>query len=254
MTTPMLADFSLRLALGLTGMLLITPWKEVPFGFFRTHGQVILGLLVLAAIDELWSTGPRALIVLTITSAILAYVITVSWGIGLPRIAYPITAILSSLLALGLVAISHRSAIGPWSLIASGRLASSFLLGSTLTAMLLGHYYLTSPAMSIEPLKRFVVCMALALVLRTALSAIGVASWFAFHPSTYSSRPVSPMFLTMRWGMGILGPAIATLLSWKTVKIRSTQSATGILYIAMTLVLFGELTALILSRETDWLF
>ena len=44
------------------------------------------------------------------------------------------------------------------------------------------------------------------------------------------------------------GPAVATYLTWKTVKIRSTQSATGILYIAMTLVLFGELTAMVLSR------
>jgi hypothetical protein len=38
------------------------------------------------------------------------------------------------------------------------------------------------------------------------------------------------------------------------VEIRSTQSATGILYIAMTLVLFGELTALILSRDAGIVF
>jgi hypothetical protein len=49
--------------------------------------------------------------------------------------------------------------------------------------------------------------------------------------------------------MGVAGPLLATVLAWKTVAIRSTQSATGILYIAMTLVLFGELSALILARQ-----
>ena len=57
---------------------------------------------------------------------------------------------------------------------AAGRLASSFLMGSTLTAMLLGHYYLTAPAMSIEPLKRFVRCMAWGLAARAVLAAAGL--------------------------------------------------------------------------------
>ena len=57
------------------------------------------------------------------------------------------------------------------------------------------------------------------------------------------------MFLLMRWGMGFAGPFLATILAWKTVQIRSTQSATGILYAAMALVLFGELTSLIGARD-----
>ena len=55
------------------------------------------------------------------------------------------------------------------------------------------------------------------------------------------------MFLAARWGMGFAGAAIATFMTWKTAQIRSTQSATGILYIAMIFVLFGELTAMILA-------
>ena len=50
------------------------------------------------------------------------------------------------------------------------------------------------------------------------------------------------------------GPLLATVLTWKTVEIRSTQSATGILYIGMTLVLFGELSALILARGAGVVF
>ena len=49
--------------------------------------------------------------------------------------------------------------------------------------------------------------------------------------------------------MGFGGTALATYLTWKTVEIRSTQSATGILYIALALVLFGELAAMTMSRS-----
>ena len=55
------------------------------------------------------------------------------------------------------------------------------------------------------------------------------------------------MFLAARWGMGFVGTAIATYMTWKTAQIRSTQSATGILYITMIFVLFGELTSMILA-------
>ena len=55
------------------------------------------------------------------------------------------------------------------------------------------------------------------------------------------------MFLAARWGMGFVGSAIAIFMTWKTAQIRSTQSATGILYIAMIFVLFGELTSMILA-------
>ena len=62
------------------------------------------------------------------------------------------------------------------------------------------------------------------------------------------------MFLAARWGMGFVGTAIATFMTWKTARIRSTQSATGILYIAMIFVLFGELTGMILSRQAGIMF
>jgi hypothetical protein len=138
---------------------------------------------------------------------------------------------------------------------AADRLASAFLLGATLSAMLLGHHYLTAPSMSIEPLKRFVRCMAWGLAVRALLAALGGWLWLrGITPGRpYDAAvglPGPSLFLAIRWGMGFVAPALATALTWKTVLIRSTQSATGILYIAMTFVLFGELTALILARDT----
>src|SRR5436305_563711 len=126
MTLPMLADFAIRLAGGLAAVLAVTPWRVVPIRFFRTQGQVILGLGVPASVAV---AGVAAV-------------------------------------ALGLTADGGPA--GRWALNAASRLASAALLGSTLTAMLLGHYYLTAPAMSIEPLKRFVRLMAASLAVRSA--------------------------------------------------------------------------------------
>jgi hypothetical protein len=47
----------------------------------------------------------------------------------------------------------------------------------------------------------------------------------------------------MRILFGIVGPFSLTYFIWKTVEIRSTQSATGILYVQLFLVLAGELLA-----------
>jgi hypothetical protein len=39
-------------------------------------------------------------------------------------------------------------------------------------------------------------------------------------------------------------------MAWQAAKIRSTQSATGILYVVVIFCIVGELTSQILSRNT----
>jgi hypothetical protein len=246
----MLADFAVRLADGLALLLLLTPWRAVPSPFFRTHALVILGLLVLAALDLSQGGSGRELMLPVAGAAALAFVSFILWGFGLPRLALPATLLLSVVGAGVLVAGSRGGVYELWALNGMGRLASAFLMGSTLTAMLLGHYYLTAPAMSIEPLKRFVRCMAWGLGVRALLAVVGLCLWSSGLGPLHGLGQVAPLFLAIRWGMGFAAPVLATWMTWQTVAIRSTQSATGILYIAMTLVLFGELTALILTRDT----
>lgn len=249
---PMLADFAVRLAFGLAVLLLMSPWRVVPPAFFRTHCLVILGLLVLAALAVSRSGWAGVGLGVVIGLVGLAYLDAVAWGLGLPRLAVPLTAAIALAAGGVLAAASRTPASEAWALGTLGRLASGFLLGSTLTAMLLGHYYLTAPAMSIAPLRRFVRAMAWGLGARAALAALALAAWSygAIHVPSTTAASVAPLFLAVRWGIGVLGPAVAIALAWKTVAIRSTQSATGILYIAMILVLFGELTApMVLTRD-----
>jgi len=246
---PMLADFANRMAFGLAVAILMIPWRAVPLLFFRTQAQVILGLLVLAALDQARATGSSAALWVVVAGAISAYVSAVAWGLGLPRFGLGTAALAVAATAGWMVAASGTAHAGLWSANAASRLTSGFLLGATLTAMLLGHYYLTAPAMTIDPLKRVVALMACGLGARCLLAAIGL--WAAHAGSLGgSSAPLdlsAGIFLAVRWGLGFVAAGISTYLTWKTAEIRSTQSATGILYITMIFVLFGELTSLVLA-------
>ncbi|QEH35777.1 hypothetical protein OJF2_43340 [Aquisphaera giovannonii] len=246
----MIADAAARLASGMAVMLLATSWREVPLRFLRTHCVVILGLLVLAALDDSRAGGTRAGVSLLGAGAFLAYVGATAWGLGLPRVAIPATWLLAGAAAAWLAMASGGGGPAALALAAAGRYASGFVLGATLTAMLLGHHYLTAPAMSIEPLKRYVKAMGWGLLAR---GLVGVAAMALAHRGVLPSPAAAghlgpPLLLLMRWGMGFAAPALATALAWKTAQIRSTQSATGILYVAMTLLLVGELTAMIAAR------
>jgi hypothetical protein len=246
----MLADFAVRLSFGLAALLLLTSWRAVPLPFFRTHSQVILGLLVLSALDGARVGGPWGGEAVLVGAAVLAYVAAVAWGLGLPRVASPATWLIALGSAAWLVLASRADSPAAWLFNSASRLSSGFLLGATLTAMLLGHHYLTAPAMSIDPLKRFVRCIGWGLGVRgaVALVGLGLAHWGLAGLPRGTVGMDSPLFLSMRWGMGFAGPVLAAVLAWKTVQIRSTQSATGILYVALALVLFGELTSLIGAR------
>ena len=70
---PMLADFAIRLAFGLAVSLLLTSWRAVPLGFFRTQAQVILGLLVLAGLDQARAGGPAWAFWSVVAGAVMAY-------------------------------------------------------------------------------------------------------------------------------------------------------------------------------------
>lgn len=203
-----------------------------------------LGLYVLGLLAG-WSYFPSVTIkAVWIGLALSAYLGTICWGIGLPQIARGLCAVLATG-SLVLLAMMGNQELGPFE--AAARCASSLWLGATLTAMLLGHYYLTAPAMSIEPLKTLIYGMFVFFGVRLLTTILP----FGFENNLDAMKldQFSSLWLFMRILMGYIGVFVATWLSHRTAAIRSTQSATGILYIALALLLFGELTAMLLGRS-----
>ena len=54
---------------------------------------------------------------------------------------------------------------------------------------------------------------------------------------------IDGVFFWQRILFGLLGPVVLAYMTWETAKIRSTQSATGILYVDFFTVIVGEVLA-----------
>lgn len=150
-------------------------------------------------------------------------------------------------IAAGVAAVLAADA-GQGALLAATDLTSALLLGAAAGAMILGHYYLVVLDLPIAALRRLTVLLVIAIGLRTIV--VGLALAGPTHAGLEQARAValglwSPdgVFVWMRLLFGIAGPLSLVWFIWKTVEIRSTQSATGILYVQLFLVMAGELLA-----------
>ena len=140
--------------------------------------------------------------------------------------------------------------------------SSAALLGSTCTAMILGHWYLVIPSLEVRHLQSIVKVHIASLVFRIVVvgAAVfaGIALWEAGPAASASMTAsfrryitsVDGIFFWQRVLFGLAGPAVLSYLTWETAKIRSTQSATGILYVDFFTVVVGEVLAKYLVLAT----
>jgi hypothetical protein len=122
------------------------------------------------------------------------------------------------------------------------------LLGSTIAAMFLGHWYLNTPTMELEPLQKLIGLMVIAAALCAVVSSIGLGLQLAEIGLSTSEL----LMVFLRWAAGIVGLVVLATMAWLTLKIPNTQSATGILYVAVIATFIGELTSLLLSANTAY--
>ncbi|MBC8351785.1 MAG: hypothetical protein H8E66_07335 [Planctomycetes bacterium] len=256
----LLIQFVFRLTFGVALAMAITPPKHVSSGFYRVHLWVLMGLNTFAALAVYSQTEALAGVLtnwriplgLAIALGVLCYVGSVIWLYEKTDLG---TAVIVLVATGALIAAAFAT---PWAgtktslgiTLAMLDLGSSgLLMGVTLSAMFLGHWYLNTPTMELLPLKRLVILMACAIVARTFVSGTGLAM------QATSAQPLDTVFwifVTFRWLSGLLGTFTLSLMTWYTLKVPNTQSATGILYAGVILAFLGELTSLLLS--VDYLY
>jgi hypothetical protein len=155
--------------------------------------------------------------------------------------------LLGAALLAGVVAMVAASPAPGRALLLSTAVTSTLLLGATAAAMILGHFYLVVLDLPIVALRRLTVLLAASLAARTVV--VGIALFATAGAFDSAARVASGrwdndgLFVWMRLLFGIAGPTALIGYVWKTVEIRSTQSATGILYVQLFLVMSGELLA-----------
>jgi hypothetical protein len=242
----MLATFSLRLACGLCGALLVLPAAMVNPRFYRVQFLTVLGFLVLPAVVAppglglAWWLALGAGLVLAFLGSLFCSLEGVSQGK-----APAVLAAAAALLTLGCVTgLASPAATWAWPLMEN--VTSAAVLGAATTAMLMGHAYLVMPTMSMTPLLRLLAALAVALLVRMAVAGIDLGSWTAGR-ARGTLEPDAIVWLTLRWGVGFFGPMVLTWMAWQAARIRSTQSATGILYVAVISCFIGEITNQVLQ-------
>jgi hypothetical protein len=135
-------------------------------------------------------------------------------------------------------------------------LSSAALLGGACTAMILGHWYLILPSMPVTHLQSIVKLHIVSMIVRIAVVATAVYVAIAVWPPgagpgfRHYITSVAGVFFWQRVLFGLAGPAVLSYLTWETAKIRSTQSATGILYVDFFTVVVGEVLAKYLLLAT----
>jgi hypothetical protein len=242
----MLPIFCLRLACGLVGALLLLPPALVNQRFYRAHFLIMLGLAVAAAVFLRGAGEPWLWLAVggTILSAFLGSLVWSLEGAPASRALGMVTALFAvAALCLASAETASGQSLG-W--LIAGELSSAALLGTATTAMLMGHSYLIAPSMSLTPLMRLLVAFFAALLLRGILAGLGLWFWIGEQALPTMSGDEVAIFLPVRWGIGFVGPLVLGIMAWQTAKIRSTQSATGILYVVVILTFLGELVGQVL--------
>ncbi|MCB9094454.1 MAG: hypothetical protein H6621_05225 [Halobacteriovoraceae bacterium] len=117
-------------------------------------------------------------------------------------------------------------------------LASSLLLGSIVFGMILGHYYLVVPKLSEKPLLN-VHYFIWAGVLTSLIVSSQTFGQLNFTLSMDNLFDWIVILMRVLWGY--LAIVILSIFSYKLTKMRSIQSATGVLYVMVFFILIGEI-------------
>jgi len=235
--------------------------REAGVKFFRFNAGLAAILLVIAlafrvTAESKYTAADVALIACTL--AVVVYWATVGRMLAKIRpalVGFAVGAGITALVLQGLTIAAGRS-LPMQALTVASFLSSAALLGGACTAMILGHWYLILPSMQVSHLQKIVkvhiASMIVRVVVVVAAVFLAIASWQpGLGPSfQHYITSVAGIFFWQRVLFGLAGPAVLSYLTWETAKIRSTQSATGILYVDFFTVVVGEILAKYLLLAT----
>lgn len=167
-------------------------------------------------------------------------------------------------------------------------ISSALLLGSVFASQYLGHWFLTVPNLSLREFQKIVKIIFLGIVLKgidTVVCLSNTESPVEVSAFDEMGRPRSPdltqpkaieslgsmsatlgvkgesyfglgffglIILAARVLWGLIAPLILAIMIKRTVDMRSTQSATGILYALSVMLIVGEGAALYLNQILGW--
>lgn len=202
---------------------------------------VITGAGSPITIDATWDLPRRALLALLALGS-LAYAIALFRGARAPILGIGALAVGLGALAAGALTWGG-GAIGAVPL-AVQLVALAAATGGVFAGMILGHWYLVTPKLSTGPAR----ALTRGLLWVVALQVTLFAAWVGFGAGQNLS-PFAPLtgpwalFVWLRLLIGLVFPLVVTWAAGQTVKTRSMESATGLLYIDVGAIAAGTILA-----------
>lgn len=116
----------------------------------------------------------------------------------------------------------------------------ALVVGAVSMGMILGHWYLVTPRLPESPLREMTGFLIVVMVLQALLIIPALVLPRDSVPSSVDTPILENVFFWLRLAGGIGFPLLLAYMAYDSSGVRAMQSATGLLYIAMALVLAGE--------------
>jgi len=192
-------------------------------------------------VDAAWEAPRRALLALFAVGSLAC-------SLALLRGRRPVVAASLVALAGGGALLAGAlgwggAAVATWAL-ALQLVTLAAATGGVFAAMILGHWYLVTPRLSTAP--ALLLSRAVAVVVGAQVALF--AAWVGLGLGT-SQAPLAPlggpwaMFVWLRLAVSLVFPLVVSWAAVRTVRTRSMESATGLLYIDVALVAAGTIAA-----------
>ena len=157
---------------------------------------------------------------------------------------FVVTAV--SALGVGIYFFLHQKIFTPHAASFALGLLAGLILAAVFYAMNLGHWYLNVHGLPLSHLKRAVSVLGVFLVLRLLWDLAAGTGTTLVHQGEVQSlwtfmRTLDGLFLWVAVFFGTVFPLASLYFVWGTLKLKNTQSATGILYVTLTAVLIGDI-------------
>ena len=237
--------FLARMAVG-TLISLLPVWR-VRAAERHVRFQALLALVLAAGAAALGGTPAWPLVAL----AVLCGAVNLFFGIyrrTLGRVA------LVAAIAVGVVAVLETARLsapdaapGALAVLTLGGILGGLLMGSVNNAMILGHFFLMIKGLPVESLRSVGRFTAAVVGARILVFAAVLLLWGGAATVLLEREMV---WTAWRVTFGFLGPIVLLWMVKDTVRLKHTQAATGLLYIAVGFALMGELAATWLELQT----
>ncbi len=269
-----LPTLSILLAVGLVWCMACDRYRDLHPGFFRSTLLVSLGLGVVALLIgwSNWSVNQRGVVIGLTVGFYLCYASWMIERIEQAGIFMRITAVLMLIPALmGYLECPSSNALPATPATTTDKITQptgvaqdrlpvptiwisplqrgaeqvslGMILGASMHAMLLGHYFLQSPTMPMARLYDAIYRSLATIVFRLLMVGIAFGQYLLVTaPNVQFGVTEWVSYGGLRIIMGLLGALVLTVMAHQTLKYKNTQACTGILYVVVAFVLTGEAT------------